>query len=422
MGVGYPTFSEEDPPAWLEIRRIVGYTAQDTNVTRCREVDYRSRNPKVHKPVHRTARTFLLTALVFLGALLPPAVAMSAAESALAAVNPRPSGQFAYGTHLARLDHAQLARDAGFDLMWGYVSWQQVEPTRNNFLFGTSDASGSTTPNPLSNVLDAANKAGMQVILRLDGVPDWAGGSPARLAPADLEAYVYQATSAGHGAIQYVEVFNEQNLPDEWGGAPDPAAYVRLLAAAYHGAKRADSRVQVISAAPSQHTGGQGGSMEDVDWLAGLYRAGGSAYFDLLGMHAYVGNVAPETEPRSCTVMCFRDVDRYRSVMERNGDGAKSAFITEMGTLEKASADLGAYAWMELAPDLRADYLIRALQLANGTYPWIRGAMVFNFDFATMPSFPQTSERIWFSLLNADGTPRPALGRFEEARHNGHLS
>jgi len=94
-----------------------------------------------------------------------------------------------YGTHLARLDHAQLAHAAGFESLCGYVSWQQVEPTRIHFLFKTSDRWGSTTPNPLSNVLQAANDAGMPVILRLDGVPDWAGGSPAHLDPADLEAY-----------------------------------------------------------------------------------------------------------------------------------------------------------------------------------------------------------------------------------------
>jgi hypothetical protein len=47
-----------------------------------------------------------------------------------------------------------------------------------------------------------------------------------------------------------------------------------------------------------------------------------------------------------------------------------------MDTLEKASVDLGPYTWMELPSDVRAEYLVRALQLAK-RYPWIRGAMIF---------------------------------------------
>jgi hypothetical protein len=125
---------------------------------------------------------------------------------------------------LARLDHARPARDAGFQLTWGYVWWQQVEPTRNNFLFKTSDNWGGTTRNPLSTALEAANNAGMRVILRRDGVPDWAGGSPIRVDPADVETYTCESGIRQSRAIQYVEVFNEQNLPDEWGATPDPAA------------------------------------------------------------------------------------------------------------------------------------------------------------------------------------------------------
>src|SRR5207302_8897231 len=137
-----------------------------------------------------------------------------------------------------------------------------------------------------------------------------------------------------HGAIAYVEVFTEMTLPLEWGTSPvDPAAYARLLAGAYRGARRADPNVTVVSAAPSQRTGGLGGTMEDVDWLEGLYAAGGNNFFDALGMHAYLGNFDPSTDA-SCLPMCFRDIELYRGVMERHGDSAKRGYITEMGALE----------------------------------------------------------------------------------------
>ncbi len=334
---------------------------------------------------------------------------------------PRPVNAFVYGTHISALDHAATARQDGFRLMWGYVSWQQVEPNRGDFLFRKQDKWGKPLPNALTNVINAAAQADMKIILRLDEVPAWAGGNPAHLDPNDLEQYLYETVRYGKGTIQYVEIFNEPNLPYEWGGAPDPAAYARLLAAAYRGVKRADQNVSVIAAAVAQKTGARGGSMEDVDFIRGLYAAGGRDSFDVLGMHAYLGNFSPETDPNTCSPMCFRDVERFRAVMDSSGDGDKPAFITEIGALEQTGVDLGQYAWMELPADKRAEYLVRALQMANGNYPWIRGAMVFNFDYATVPWVSQSSEQFWFSLLNANGTPRLALDRFVAARRDGRL-
>jgi hypothetical protein len=95
-----------------------------------------------------------------------------------------------------------------------------------------------------------------------------------------------------------------------------------------------------------------------------------------------------------------------------------------MGVLAQAPADLGPYAWMELPADIRGDYLVRALEMANGNYPWISGAMVFNFDYATVTWNPQTSEKYWFSLTmpSTDGpVETPALSRFEQARASGLL-
>jgi Cellulase (glycosyl hydrolase family 5) len=339
----------------------------------------------------------------------------------ISVAGPRAAGDFVYGTHLSAIDHAALARSDGFRLMWAYVPWQQVEPQRGDFLFRKQDRWGKPVANALTNVISAAADSGMKVILRIDEVPAWAGGDPAHLDPSDLEAYLYEAVRYGKGTIQYVEVFNEQNLPFEWGGAPDPYAYARLLTAAYHGVKRADPNVAVISAAPSQRTGGIGGSMEDVDWLNGLYQANAAGSFDLLGMHAYLGNFAPETDPGTCSPMCFRDVERFRDVMVRNGDSDKQAFITEMGALAQTANDLGPYAWMELPASDRADYLVRALQMANGNYRWIRGAMLFNFDYTTVPWNSQASEKYWFSLLQSNGASTPALDAIAAARRDGRL-
>lgn len=351
-----------------------------------------------------------------------PSIAAAPSPVVFSVAAPRPNGGFAYGTHISGIDHAAIAHADGFRLMSAYVPWQGVEPARGEFLFRKQDKWGKPQPNALTNVVSAAASAGMKLVLRVDEVPAWAGGSPSKLDPTDLEGYLYEVVRYGSGTIQYVEILNEPNLPYEWGGPPDPAAYVRLLAAAYRGVKRANPDVQVVSAAVSQRTGGLGGTMEDVDWLDGLYKAGGRASFDVLGMHAYLGNFAPETDPTTCSPMCFRDIELFRDVMVRNGDGDKGAFLTEVGALDQASVELGPYTWMELPSDVRGDYLVRALQLANGNYPWIRGAMLFNYDYAMVPWTAKTSEKYWFSLRQGNGGSTPALDRFSAARRDGRLS
>jgi hypothetical protein len=340
-----------------------------------------------------------------------------------AADGPTPAANgFMYGAILNQLNDAPAAHTGGYNLMTAYVSWSAVEPTRGKYLFEQHDQWGRVQANDLSNVVDAARANGLKVGLRLDSPPDWAGGAVYKLDPADVEDYVFHTVKYAAGAIGYVEVFNEMNLPIEWGTTPtDPAAYAHILAGAYRGAHRADPNVIVVSAAPSQRTGGLGGTMEDVDWLNGLYDAGGGASFDALGVHAYIGNQAPDSDPTACTPMCFRDIDLYRAVMQQRGDGAKPGLITEMGALEQTPVDLGQYEWMELPSDTRADYLVQALHMASTQQTWLLGATVFNLDYATNPSFALNSERPWFSLLNADHSPRAAYMKIQQARGSGYL-
>jgi len=359
----------------------------------------------------------VVSAAVLLSTSIP-----ASAQSTSPVATPTPRASFAYGTILNALDDAPLARAGGFNVMSAYVAWQSVEPTRGQYVFEQHDRWGGTMPNDLTNVISAARASNLKVGLRIDAPPAWAGAGVYSLDPADVEDYVFHVVRYAAGSLAYVEIFNEMNLPLEWGTTPtDPTAYARLLAGAYQGAKRADPTVLVVSAAPSQRTGGLGGTMEDVDWLNGLYAAGGAASFDALGMHAYVGNTEPSTDPSTCTPMCFRDVELYRAVMEQHGDGARNALITELGTLEQASVDLGPYTWMELPTAARADYLVKALHMASDQYTWLLGATVFNLDYAATYNLPNTSERYWFSLLNPDHSPRMAYTSFQQARASGYL-
>ena len=119
--------------------------------------------------------------------------------------------------------------------------------------------------------------------------------------------------------------------------------------------------------------------------------------------------------------MCLRTLELLRAVMEKNGDAAKGAHVTEMGVLQSTPNDLGAYEWMEVPAEQRAENLVKSLQLLNAAYPWVRGANVFNLDYAVVPWVPATSPMHWFSLLNPDRSPRPVYNRLKDGRTSGQL-
>jgi hypothetical protein len=329
------------------------------------------------------------------------------------------TADFPYGVLLADIGTAPRAAEAGFRVMASTVSWRRTEPSRGQYPFEQQDQWGQTAPNDITNLITAAGNNGMRFGFRLIDPPDWAGGSPARVAPADLEDYVFHVVRYAHASLAYFELFNEQNLGFEWGGQPDPAGYAQLMAAAYRGAKRADPSVPVINGGPSQRTGGRDGSIEDVDWLDGFLQAGGAGSIDALGVHAYLGSFPPSADS-SCQPLCFRQIEDFHGILDRHG-AAQPLYITEFGTLEDTPNDLGQFNWMKLQADARGTYLVDALRMASTEYTWVQGATVFNLDYATMGGIPASSEQFWFSLLNPDKTPRAAFSRIKQARASGEL-
>lgn len=313
---------------------------------------------------------------------------------------------FVYGITIADASPAagrsfDLARQAGFTHAYVVLSWSTVEPERGRFAWDMGQA------NDLDNFLAAARATGMRLIVRLGyNAPVWAA-SPATVSPADFERTAAGIAARARGVATAYEILNEPNLPYEWGAAPDPVAYTRLLAAANRGIKGVDPSALVVSAGLAPNTGGQGGTIEDVDFLRRMYQSGARGTFDVMGMHPYGGNAAPTLDPASCGI-CFRRAELYRQVMVENGDSATSAWVTEFGYLHTTTVDLGQYNWLKVSPDQQAQYLVGAYQYTQNNWPWLSGMVAFNLDFDTVPWNPNTMGAYWFALLNPDRSPRPA--------------
>jgi hypothetical protein len=302
----------------------------------------------------------------------------------------------------------RMAHEAGFTHAKMILYWPRLEPSPGHFLWNDS------TENDLDNVMKAANAEQMPLILRIDQVPDWAGGSPGGADLGAVQDFYAAMASYAKGTVVGYEILNEPNLPFEWGGPPDPAGYTAFLKAAYRGIKSGNPDAMVIGGGPSPNTGGFGGTIEDTDFLNGMYDAGAKGFMDALGVHNYGGNTEPERDPGDCGI-CFRRAEMYRSLMVKRGDAGTPIWATEFGWLMDPGFGLGQYDWMKVSPDQQADYVVRSYKYARKNWPWMKGMLLSNLDASTSPYHQGPEDGLpWFAILNSDYSPRPAWEAFRD--------
>lgn len=235
--------------------------------------------------------------------------------------------------------------------------------------------------------------------------------------------------------IDAYEIGNEPNIASEWGlGPPDPAAYTELLRIAYTQIKSADPDAIIVTGglAPVGNTNTPD-AMDDRLFLEEMYAHGAADYFDVLGVHPYGFAYPPEIDPEAQYRMpgghitldthglCFRRVEHLRAIMEQNNDGDKPIWATEFGWIISppsyclSMSDWPQRAWQAITPEQQADYLVRAIQYAGAHWPWMGVMIIWNLDYSRYPPgesentpSPECETMGWYSLLNPDGTPRPA--------------
>src|SRR5439155_19339267 len=85
-------------------------------------------------------------------------------------------------------------------------------------------------------------------------------------------------------------------------------------------------------------------------------------------------------------------------------------WLTEWGYLLDAGQNMGQYDWMKVSADQQADFLVRAYRYASQNWPWLAGSLLYNIDGAASPyqNYGGFDAKAWFSILNADYSPRPA--------------
>ncbi|NLG51126.1 MAG: cellulase family glycosylhydrolase [Chloroflexi bacterium] len=296
----------------------------------------------------------------------------------------------------------QVIHDAGFS--WAKVNfgWRDIEGAGK----GVFDWSRTDT------IVDMANQEGIDLVVRLDHQPSWAGGGfPLNGPPDNLQDFADFLTAlVGRykGRIRAYEVWNEPNLAREWGGkVPDPGSYVEMLRVAYKAIKAADPNAMVISAGLSP-TGTWSDEAKPDDWyLESMYVAMGGpsdGYFDVLGAHAPGFKSHPERDPADVAsvpedggnrAFCFRRVEDLRAIMVKYGDEAKQVAVLEFGWTSDPRPD-SPYNWHAVSEEVKADYFVRAYQYAKEHWsPWI-GLM--SLIYICDPDWTENHEQYWWAI------------------------
>jgi hypothetical protein len=285
-----------------------------------------------------------------------------------------------------------------------FLCWCDVEPEPGRYDFAFLDR---------LNADFAAHD--IRPVISVLGTPSWARAECATqprpcLYPPD-DAHLpqwrefFRLLAQRYPHLYGLEVWNEGNLVAFWRPRADAARYARLLKEAYAGVKSADPDLPVVAGSPCLCGGGGKGGLDDVDFLAGMYRAGAKGHFDALSVHDYPTDLPVIANARD-------KLTAVRKVRARYGDRTP-IWLTEAG-LSSAVAGSGGH------PRLTEPLQARALAALGRTFrqaPDIGLATFFRFaditgGFTTWEDGLGIAER-------ADGSRKPAGAALAEAMREG---
>jgi hypothetical protein len=303
---------------------------------------------------------------------------------------------------------ASYVRGSGAQWARNFVSWNELEPVRGQYDTKLLDAHAAS--------LAALRSHGLKPVLTVVLAPAWASGSADPSAPpADPADYArFVGFLAGYpgirGNVAAYELWNEEDAPQWWTGAPDAGAYTALLQAAYPAVKAADPAATVL-------VGGLTGS--DHGFLEQIYAAGGQGSFDGVAVHSDVACslVSPDHYYRDpsgrISQYSFTGYREVHQTMVAHGDGDKGIYMTELGwSTSTKRCDQGMWKGRKAGgvdEAHQAAYLTQAYRCLAAD-PYVRMAAWFTLNDTSAANTPDTR----FGLLRRSGSQKPAARAFKK--------
>ena len=285
-----------------------------------------------------------------------------------------------------------------------FATWPDLEPQR-----GVYAANWLASYEQLFKELPAGTK----VIIDVVDTPQWETGStdehmpPAN--PNDYAAFVGALAHRWGGRVSAYEIWNEEDAPRWWTGAPNPAGYAQLLKASYPAIKGAEPHATVV-------LGGLTGN--DYEFLEGVYKAGGKGSFDAVGVHTDTACdvLSPYTFVRGASNRLITDSFlAYREVhatMLANGDN-KPIWMTETSwRTTEATCPEGVFAGQKregVTDAQQATFLSQAYHcLAQN--PYVQVALWFPVE---------DEGGVVSGLVRANGSRKPSFEAMRNYIHKG---
>ena len=247
---------------------------------------------------------------------------------------------------------------------------------------------------------------------------------------ADLEGWgdhVEALAQAGLGLVEAYEICNEPNVTGFWESQPpDPARYTQMLCVAYDRIKAADPEAAVVSAglapvgrvqgACNRWPGNDCGAMDERTYAEAMLKRGAGACMDAFGYHPYGFAYEPERDPSTVeNGFAFRGAEVMHQILVEHGLGDVPLWATEFNWLRDPAEDgpspewchripefEDSFGWMDVSAQAQADYLVRAFQYADESWPWMHGMFVWNLDWHNYNWLCEPSR--YFSVRRDDGT------------------
>lgn len=242
-----------------------------------------------------------------------------------------------------------------------------------------------------------ARRQGLQIVARLDIVPEWARPPKATDRQLDPEYYQFFAHYAAafaeryRDAVRYIVIWNEPNLYFEWGSRPpDPGAYAAMMKVVYGAIKAASPDTMVVGGALSPGPSIDGVRMDELRFLRDTLAAG--APFDVLGVHSYGAREPASAEPHPDRVN-FRRVEVYREVLREAGR-PMPLIVTEGGWNDHPR-------WSgAVTPPERLRWTVEAYRLAED-WDDVIAVCLWQFRGPLTHGYQDN-----YSFVSADGTPK----------------
>ncbi len=292
-----------------------------------------------------------------------------------------------------------------------FVHWGSVEPAAKG-------AYDTGILNAFDSVVAQDLAAGASPLFVVTGAPAWASGSADPNAPpVDARHYadfVGFLAARYAGRVRAYEIWNEEDEPIWWTGAPEPARYAGLLNAAYGAIKAADPAAIVVF---GPTTGNNFAFVEQV------VDAGGIG-FDAVGVHTdtaclTTGPGSYLRDPGSGRISRFSFLG-YRevraSLLARGLD--RPIWMTELGwSATQETCTRGESAGRKPGGVSEADQatFLNAAYACLGQDPFVQVALWFN----QRDPDPSGREIFSYGLQRFDGSLRPAYAAFKTVARGG---